>query len=270
MSCNFGQPALSRKALASATLFALLGMLPSSGRAWGNLLLLDPPPQQAATSFGASLWRLPKFPGAGQSQTSLLPAFEWRDEKGLFVSTDSGVGWNMSRHKETQFGLRLWPQLGRHSSDVPPGVGAVGPRLQAEAFANHAPFEALLLQSGLLVGAGQHHDGVQLELGVTSGVPIGKDLLGIGLSTTWANGPYRSSYFGITPEQGTASGLAAFNSGAGWTDRCLTLSFEHRFSPHWRFDMQAFKVFFARRVTESPLGIRSRQQVATTSIWHDF
>ncbi len=262
-----GRALRSTVALPIATLF---GLLPQDGRTWGNLLLLEAPPAQTAWSAGGSLWSLPKFPGAAPHQTTLLPAFEWRDHSGRFISTDSGVGWNFSRDKGTQFGARLWPHLGRRSGDVPAGVGTIGPRLQAEAYANHAPFEALLLQSGLLLGSGLHHDGAQLELGLTSGLPIGDDLLGIGLSTTWANGPYRRSYFGLAEAQSVASGLPAYDPGAGWTDRSLTLSFEHRFTPHWRFDVQSYRVWLASRITASPLNFSRGQQAATVSIWHDF
>jgi outer membrane scaffolding protein for murein synthesis (MipA/OmpV family) len=251
-------------------LAALLALAPHAASAWGNLLLLDPPPQQATWSAGASLWRIPAFPGASHLHDTLLPAFEWRDAQGRFVSTDSGVGWNLSQRKDTQFGLRVWPQLGRRSSDAPRGVGAVGPRLQAQAFANHAPHEALLLQSGLLIGGGQHRDGVQMELGLTSGLPIGADLLGLGLSANWANAAYRNSTFGISPTQSAASGLPAYAPGAGWTDRCLTLSFEHRFSTSWRFDIQAFKVWFGSRITASPLGLSRSSMAATATLWRDF
>jgi outer membrane scaffolding protein for murein synthesis (MipA/OmpV family) len=251
---------------AAATLYALS---PHAG-AWGNLLLIEAPPGTTAWSLGGSVWSLPKFPGAVQNQTTLLPALEWRDPQGRFASTDSGLGWNLSARKETQFGVRLWPQLGRRASDAPPGVGAVGPRIQAEAFFNHAPLDVVLLQSGLLVGSGQNRDGVQLELGATSGIPIGPDLLGIGLSATYANGAYRRSYFGISTAQGLSAGLSPYDPGAGWTDRCITLSFEHKFSAHWRFDAQSLTVFLARSLTATPLGIRSRQQAATVSLWHDF
>jgi outer membrane scaffolding protein for murein synthesis (MipA/OmpV family) len=121
-----------------------------------------------------------------------------------------------------------------------------------------------------LLGAGQHHDGQQLELGLTSGLPIGQDLLGIGLSATWANAAYRSSYFGVSPVQAANSDLAAYDPGAGWTDRSLTLSFEHRLNPHWRFVLQAYWVWFGSRVTGSPLNLSSRQRVAAASIWQDF
>lgn len=245
--------------------------IPQPGWAWGNLLLMEAPPAATTWAAGGSVWSLPKFPGADRNQRTLLPAVEWRDEQGRFASTDLGLGWNFSPLKDSQYGLRLWPQFGRRGADVATGVGGVGPRIQAEAYANHAPFEALLLQSGLLVGSGLNRDGVQLEVGATSGIPIGPDLLGIGLSATYANAAYRRSYFGVTPAQGANSGLGAYDPGAGWTDRCLTLSFEHRFSPGWRVDVQSLAVFLSKSLSSaSPLGIRSRQQATTVSLWHDF
>lgn len=45
----------------------------------------------------------------------------------------------------------------------------------------------LLLQSGLSWGSGRHHNGDQLELGATSGIPLGDELLGISLAATYAN-----------------------------------------------------------------------------------
>jgi outer membrane scaffolding protein for murein synthesis (MipA/OmpV family) len=249
-----------------------LALCPIFAHAWGNLLLMDEPPVSPSWSVGASVWSLPTSPGADRKQATLLPAVEWRNDQGLFASTDSGVGWNVSRDKATQWGLRLWPQLGRRSGDAPRGIGGIGPKLQAEAFANHALTEALLLQSGLLLGAGEHRNGMQVEWGATSGLPLGPgpDVLAIGVSATYANGPYRRAYFGISPAQSSRSGLPGFNPGGGLADRCITLSFEHKVDAHWRVDLQAMRARLASRLQASPLGVSSRQSAATASVWHDF
>jgi outer membrane scaffolding protein for murein synthesis (MipA/OmpV family) len=247
-----------------------LGLSPRPCGAWGNLLLMDAPPALASWAAGGSVWSLPRYPGAASNQATLLPALEWRDARGLFASTDSGLGWNLSPSPQTPYGVRLWPQLGRRAADVPAGIGAVGPRLQAELYANHQPLEALLLQGGVLVGAGQEHDGVQVELGATSGLPLGADLLGVGMSATWANSAYRRSYFGISAAQSARSGLPGYDPGGGWTDCSLTVSLEHRFSAHWRLDVQAYRVLYSPGIGQSPLVASRRPQAVTASVWHDF
>ena len=207
-------------------------------QAAGNLLLLAAPPAQPTLAVGAALWVWPRYPGARQRSSTLLPAIAYAHSNGFFASTDDGLGWNLSQRPDLQAGLRLWPQLARHAADAPRGLGGIGERLQTEAYVNWSALPVLLLQSGLLHGAGAHHNGLQLELGATSGLPIGADLLGIGLSASFANAAYRQSYFGIDASQAAASGLAERRLGAGWQDASLTLSAEHRLSPHWRLGGQ--------------------------------
>ena len=239
-------------------------------RAWGNLLLIEAPPAATTFAAGPSLWRLPDYPGATRSRTSLLPGLDYASSSGVFASTDTGVGWNFSQRKSTQAGVRLWPQFGRSASDVQAGLGGIGPRLQVEAFANHAPWEVLLLQSGLLYGAGLHHDGVQMEIGATTGVPIGPDLLGIGVSATYANRAYRQSYYGVTAAQAAASGLPQQAFASGLNDTSLTVSIEHKFDGRWRLSAQWIRVLLSPSIAATPIGVGRRPQVATVSLWRDF
>jgi len=239
-------------------------------RAWGSLLLIDPPPAATTLAAGAALWTLPSYPGAHRTQTALLPALDLEARNGFFASTDTGLGWNLSGRADVQAGWRLWPQFGRRARDVPAGIGGVGDRLQLEAFANVAAMPALLLQSGLSWGAGQNRDGAQLELGITSGVPIGADLLGIGVSATYANHAWRQSYYGISVPQAAASGLPQTRLPAGWQDLSLTLSTEHRWGEHWRVDLQWIAARLLGAAATSPLAQTRRQQALTLDLWRTF
>lgn len=239
-------------------------------RAWGSLLLIDPPPATTTLAAGASLWRLPQRPGGRVSQTVALPAFDLEARNGFFASTDTGVGWNLSRRATVQAGWRLWPQFGRRARDVPAGIGGIGDRLQLEAFANLVATPALLLQSGLSWGAGRDHDGAQLEIGATSGLPIGADLLGIGVSASYANRAWRQSYYGISAAQAAASGLPETPLAAGWQDLSLTLSTEHRFGPHWRVDLQWIAARLLGAAARSPLAQTRGQRAFTLDLWRTF
>ncbi|OYU81152.1 MAG: hypothetical protein CFE45_28020, partial [Burkholderiales bacterium PBB5] len=153
-----------------------------SARAAGSLVLIDGVPAQTTRAAGLSEWALPDYPGARSRQTTVLPGLDLYGASGWFVSTDNGVGWNLSSRVDVQAGVRLWPQFGRTSADAPRGLLPVGDRLQAQVFANQAVLPALLVQSAFAQGAGRNHRGTQAELGLTTGLPWGPNLLGLSLA----------------------------------------------------------------------------------------
>jgi outer membrane scaffolding protein for murein synthesis (MipA/OmpV family) len=242
----------------------------ASAWAWGSLLLIEAPPAQTSIAVGPSAWSLPRFPGAHASRQMLLPGVDIYRADGIFASTDTGLGWNLLSRPEWQAGVRLWPQFGRSRADVPAGIATVGHRLQAEVFVNHLVLPVVLLQSGWLHGAGRDHDGTQVELGATSALPIGGQLLGIGLATTWANRGFRQSYFGVASAEAQASGLPAATLGAGWQDASLTLSAEHRWGPQWRLSGQIVRAKLLGAAARSPLTRSPMQTAATLTLWRDF
>lgn len=254
-------PALAALTLAFASPAAL---------AWGSLLLLDAPPPALHAAVGPSFWNLPDYPGARATKAWLIPGLDLDTPGGFFASTDSGIGWNLSRRADLQFGPRLWPQFGRSAHDAPPGLGGVGNRLLGGVFANLAPLPQLLLQSSLLRGGATGHDGSQVEIGATSGLPIGADLLGIGIAATWVNRAWSQGYFGVGPQAAQASGLPVYAPGAGWQDRSLTLSFEHRFSAHWVLDVQWVAAHLCGGAVRSPIAQSDSQNGATLTLWHEF
>lgn len=250
-------------------LLALAAALP----AWagGNLVLIEAPPKTSTLAVGAAVWSLPQYPGSRKSDTLLIPALDYYGANGVFVSTDTGVGWNLSSSKDLQAGVRLWPQFGRSRKDGPAGLPSIGWRIQPQAFANLQLGEVVLLQSGLLYGAGRDRDGLQLELGATSGIPLGgDDLLGVGLSASWANRNYRASYFGVSAADQASSGLRAYTLGAGLLDTNLTLSAEHKFGTDWRLSGQVVLSRLAGAVAQSPIVQRRQQTTATVTLWRNF
>lgn len=254
----------------TAALAAVLALAAGAASAAGNLLLLDPPPERDTLAVGGSVWSLPKYPGARGSDRYLLPAFDWSSRSGWFVSTDSGVGWNLSTTKELQMGFRLWPQFGRSLKGGPAGLSSIGWRPQLQGFANLEVGGVALLQSGVLYGAGRDRDGVQVELGVTSGIPLGATQIGVGVSTTWANRAFRDSYFGISAAESRSSGLPAFAPGAGMLDSALTLSLEHKFNAQWKLSGQWVLSRYASSVARSPLVQERRPAQGQISLWYSL
>lgn len=219
--------------------------------AWGSLLLMDSRPQRESVSVGGQVMELPKSSGSARSSQTLIPGFDDYSPSGWFASTENGLGWNASSDQKWVAGLRIWPQFGRSKSEAA-HAPAIGDRLQLQAFANWTPNEYLLLQSAQSVGSGLHRQGFQSEWGVTSGLPIGADMLGVGLSATWANRPYQEAYLG--------------QARSGWADWSWTASTTHRFNSHWHLDAQWQ---WAHLIQPAP-GLQSRQQGGLLALWYDY
>jgi outer membrane scaffolding protein for murein synthesis (MipA/OmpV family) len=198
--------------------------LPQIAQAWGSLILLDAPPKEDTLSIGSSYWQVPRSPDGQHTTYALTPALDYERHDGWFVSTETGVGYNASPSDQWQAGARLWPQFGRARQDATPDLPRIGPRLQAQGFANVKVADVALLQSAVSYGAGLHRDGMQTEVGVTSGIPWTSGLLGVGIAATYANRSFRRDETGVDH--------------AGWTDWSWTLSFDQKLGGRWHADGQ--------------------------------
>lgn len=261
---------VSRPSLALGFVLGLvLGPLSSApALAAGTLLLIDPPPAQPTLSAGVTTRAWPAAPGASQQDHALLPAFEYRTPNGFFASTDDSIGWNVAPLlmdeagvKDWQWGARLWPQWGRPKRLAPAGAERTGTRVLGELFANVQALPFLLLQSGLSLGGGQRRDGAQLELGATTGLPLGDELIGIGLAASYANAAQLRGSFGT----GTA-----WQPSRGWQDWSVAISAEHKLSENWSVSGQWLGARLLGDAARAPLTQSRFQPSYTVSLWRRF
>jgi outer membrane scaffolding protein for murein synthesis (MipA/OmpV family) len=257
--------------------FASAALLPAVGQAAGSLLLIDPPPEATTWAGGLTARSWPSAPGGVQRTDGFLPALDVATPNGAFASTDSGVGWNLAAlvldaaaAKQWQWGARLWPQFGRPKRYTPAGIDRLGPRVTTETFLNVQASPYVLLQSGFSWGSGRHRDGAQLELGATSGIPIGDDLIGVSLATTFANRAQLRSSFGVGPGESLASGLPVWRPGAGWQDWSLALGAEHKFNADWSISGQWLNTRLVNAAARSPLTQTASQSSYTLTLWRHF
>lgn len=266
-----------RRLLAATPLCLALACAALDARAGGSLLLLDAPPAEPTWSGGLSVRGWPRAPGSGRQRDVLLPALDYESPSGFFAATDTGLGWNLAPRlldgdaaKAWQLGARLWPQSGRSRRESPPGINRLGSRLITQLFANVQATPELLLQSGLSWGSGRHHNGDQLELGATSGIPIGRELLAISLAATYADAAHLRGSFGVGPGESLASGLPEFHPHSGWQDWSLALSAEHKFSTDWSVNGQWLHTRLIGQAAASPLTHARDQPAFILSLWHRF
>jgi hypothetical protein len=222
-----------------------------AAQAGGNLLLIDAPPAQDTLALGASWLQTPRAPDQAATRAMLIPAVDWYAHEGWFASTENGVGVNLSAQPDRQWGFRLWPQWGRSARDASAAMPVIGPRLQAQAFANQMVGGVLMLQTATAVGSARSRDGLQSEWGITSGLPLEGGLIGFGLSANWGNRAFRQDMFG--------------QHSAGWNDLNGTLNLDLRLDARWHVDGQ-----WLRTKLLQPVGPVHWSHGALFSLWRDW
>ena len=171
-----------------------------------------------------------------------------------------------------QFGVRFLPIFGRKAKTSRElGLADVGARVGKDAFLTYAPWQFLILQSDVLVGFGKQGEGVQAELGVTLGAPIGEGaLVGMTVGSTWSNGSYMRSYFGVTPHESARSGLSTYSPSAGWSDMSLRLSGEVQLNERWRLSGEVIGARLIGDAGASPIVQSRTQSIFSLTLWYRY
>lgn len=176
------------------------------------------------TLIGAGLRSRPAYDGAAAQTIEAIPVLRYYG-KPWFARTTQGAlegGARIEPGSGFALGAQLAYEGGRSRSesaflknhnveDI--GVGtSVG--VHAELDRNIGSMPVTLLGRYRL-----HTDkaqGAQTDLRITAGVyGSGRLNAAVFAQATWANGKSTQSYYGITPQQSTATGLAAYNAGSG-------------------------------------------------------
>ncbi|RTL31371.1 MAG: hypothetical protein EKK47_07985 [Burkholderiales bacterium] len=249
-----------KRSIARCLLVCLAIWRPECALAWGTLLLIEAPPKQDTLAIGGTMWSMPRAPDGAHQTALLTPAIEYDRHDGWFASTEMGLGFNASSSERWQAGLRLWPQFGRDRQDASASQPRLGPRLQKQLFANGMLGDIALLQSAVSYGSGQSQNGVQTELGLTSGLPLARGFVGVGLAATYGNRTYRRDYTGIDR--------------AGWSDWSWTVNVDHRVTAVWHVDAQYQQASVSVRPASAPPGsaaeTRVRPYTALLTVWRDL
>ncbi len=251
----------------------MLALFHRSANAFGNLILIDAPPaEDYSLSVGPGVVGFRQFPGARHLRVVPVPGMDLYLHNGAFASTDNGVGWNFSRRDDVQVGLRLLPVFGRSGkASRRMGLSDIGTRVGKDGFLTFAPWPFLILQSDLLTVSVPGGEGVQAEVGATTGAPLGeRALVGATVGVTWSNGPYARSYFGVTPRESARGGLPVYAPGPGWSDASLRLSGELQIDERWRLSGEVVGARLIGGAGRSPV-VQSRNQSSfSLTLWYRF
>jgi MipA family protein len=218
--------------LAGTFLIASTGALAQSDF-YRNLL---PPGVSQGGVVGLGLRAGREYTGSDERRTSVLPGIDYQWQNGFFAGFQNGIGFNASRQRGMDYGLRLTADFGRDESSSPVlrGLGDIDARPELGAFFNFSPAAGIALNSSLRYGSGNERDGLLLDVGASWRVPLSQSLIfNTGVAATWANASYTQEYFGINRAQSQRSGYGINLPDAGIRDVRLGAALTYLITPSW-------------------------------------
>ena len=196
----------------SASLFPLF----ANSAELGDFYNLGKRPTETAVRVGAIALNAPGYQGSDEQKSSVVPGIFLQASNGLFADPFNGVGYVFEPAGNLIYGIRANIDTGRSVEDALPGFEKIKARLNPGVFANYNVNEQLTLKSALRTGLGDGGDGSLLNLGATYKL-YNANFVSVNLnaSVKFGSSSYMQSYFGVSPAQSAASGLAAYQPAAG-------------------------------------------------------
>ena len=220
-----------RLALSAAA--CLLAAPAAFGQAFDAVRLYGADTGEDAALVGAVLIAGTAYAGSDERRTMLVPLLDYQWKNGWFAGTANGVGINLSKRPDLQYGVRLTADFGRKASrsDALRGMGDVDAAAEVGVFFNQSLTREIFLTSSLRYGAGG--GGVLLDLGAGYATALApRWRLAVGRAVSLANADYLQTFFGVDTAQSGSSGYAEYRPGAGLRDARTNVALTYLFNRH--------------------------------------
>lgn len=268
----------------------------------------NPMPDGSSDMYaGLGVVSMPRYAGADDRRTRLLPVWQAQWSNGVFIS-GMNAGWHLSTQPIFEYGPLLSLDPGRDDGGA--GASAIGiqrltgignlpnmpvalvqynakvlstgnrlnglpsisHRVQGGAFFNVYLAPMLRLTSRALYGAGNDHDGATLHVGLQAmGInPTPQHAITFEGEVGLANRRYNQAFFGIDNDQSLRSGNPLFDAHGGWTDARVGASWHWTWTPAW---MLVSAVDITRQLgstRQSPLVTRTTGTSVSTALAFRF
>lgn len=187
-------------------------------------------------SIGPGVVATPKYPGSSKLELIPLPSLDISYDDRIFSQGFDVLGVNALRSDAYHAGAAITFDLqSRNESDDPRlhGLGNVhtGPKLKL-----FADYSASFLTGSVAAyqDIAGNNQGLYVSADLAANLPITPNfLVSFGPGLTWANAQYTRTFFGVSPQQSSASGLSAYDTSSGIRDVHLNAYTSYNFTKHW-------------------------------------
>jgi outer membrane protein len=253
----------------SSTLFSALALIgPAAG---AQTPLPNPMPDGSGDTYlGLGVVSAPRYAGADDRRSRLLPVLQAEWSNGVFVSGMT-AGLHLSNRPLFEYGPLLAIHPGRDdggdgagasgierlagqgnlpmlttafvdfntkalaSGNRLNGLPAISRRLQGGGFFNVYLAPSLRLTSSALYGAGNDHNGATFKFGIQAMglAPSPYHAITLDAELALANRNYNQAFFGIDNDQSLRSGNPLYTAHGGWRDAHVGAHWHWLLTPSW-------------------------------------
>lgn len=190
-------------------------------------------PRRVRVGLGAQV--TPNYPGS--DKVNLRPFWDVSLARGsepfAYEAADESFGVPIIRTRQFEIGPAVAIEGSRRKSETGPGIDEVGLTIEAGAFADVWFSDSVRLHVEGRKGINGHRALIG-EAGVDYVARDGDNwLFAIGPRIAASDGKYQRTYFGVTPTESAATGIAAYRPGGGIHSAGATASFQYQFTPTW-------------------------------------
>lgn len=221
------------------------------------------------TVVGGAVIYAPAYQGAEDYRVLPFPVIDLKYGR-FFASSRRGIGADLVDGDTVDVGAGVTFVPGYRRRDAPVGIGrasgGAGARISADVKAGivMGSLGATKVLSGDL-------DGVLVDATLAMPFrPTERLTLIPSVSSTWADGAYTRSYFGVSPAQASASGLLAYRPGGGIKDVSASLTASYRLNDRVSLGVTGSVSKLTGDARKSPTVFDPTQPAAVLSVSYSF
>ncbi|WP_243468883.1 MipA/OmpV family protein [Paraburkholderia sp. PGU19] len=238
-------------------------------------------PDAVAAAQPVSKWKIgvgpgliitPQYPGSHELRYIPYPALDISWDDRVFSQGPDVLGLNVLRSKDYHVGAALsFDFQSRQEKDDPHlhGLGNVDGSPKLKVFADYTVW-AFTGSVALYQDLAGHGQGKYVTTDLYASLPAGGWLFSVGPGFTWADALYTRTFFGVSSKQSSASGLPAFNTGAGVRDVHLNGYVSYDFSKHWTSSVAVTLGRLQHYAADSPITERRTELNVLASVNYKF
>lgn len=245
-------------------------------------------PKEDQFILGAGMGLLPEYQGDQVYQFVITPAIKgaWSSDKlGTFAvgyGAHGGLSWSPFHFASSEIALVADYAAGRDDSDdghhhlfgsdYLKGMGEVKetPELGLRASTTLLPW--LTLHSQLMWGLGNTgHKGAWGDVGLEASSYLTESLEGsFDIGTSWGDGDYMSSFYGVSSQQAKNSRFQSYSIGSGIKDVSLSAGLRYHLNPQMSLESHVGMISLVGDAADSPIVRESHNLVASMMFLYRF
>jgi outer membrane protein len=175
-----------------------------------------------------------EYRGSDQRRNMVVPLLDYQWSNGWFAGSSNGIGYNFSKERGFDYGVRLTADFGRkeNRSDALHGMGDIAAKAEFGAFLNYALSREITFTSSYRYGSRNNNKGGVLDLGAVYSIMLPPSWrLAIGAATSVVDSDYMQTNFGVTQAQATRSSYTAYTPKSGIRDLRASTSLTYIINP---------------------------------------